>query len=414
VIDGAGHTLQGPGLRAGGIEPTWITNVTIKNVNIKGFDYGISIIRSSHINIFGNNITMNKYLGIHNYLSHNNNICVNNISANYRSGIVIGYFSTNNMISGNNISTNNEYGISLCDSPNNSLYHNNFVDNHEQVWSDGSRNAWDDDYPSGGNYWSDHVCVGNPSDGTQPYIIDANNIDYYPFQDPNGWLLPSPPSGYTLTIHSAPTEVTFTADSISRTTPWSQTYGEGASVSLVMPEIYTVEDVRYNWNQWSDGNTSRSRTITMNTDITLTAHYTGPYYELTVISSPITNITFIMNETAETTSYSEWLLEGSYTLEMPETHNEYIWSHWFEDGDANRAKAIILSGSATWTGVFALLGDLNDDGKVNVMDIFAAAKAFGSYLTHPRWNPIADVNNDHIVNVRDLFLIAKSFGKEYS
>jgi len=55
-------------------------------------------------------------------------------------------------------------------------------------------------------------------------------------------------------------------------------------------------------------------------------------------------------------------------------------------------------------------GDLNCDGKVNIMDIAAAAKAFGSYLCHPRWNPDADINNDFKVDIKDLAFIAKRFG----
>ena len=155
-----------------------------------------------------------------------------------------------------------------------------------------------------------------------------------------------------LTIYSAPTEVTFTVDSVSRTTPWSGIYSEGASVNLVMPEIHTVGDARYYWNQWSDGNTSRSRTVTMNTDITLTAQYTGPYYRLTVTSSPITGITFTIDGVPQTTPYTEWIYEGSYTLIMPETHNGYVWSHWLEDGDTNRTKTVTMDIDITLTAVY--------------------------------------------------------------
>jgi parallel beta-helix repeat protein len=157
--------------------------------------------------------------------------------------------------------------------------------------------------------------------------------------------------GYTLTIYSSPTGVTFTVGGVSRTTPWSGAYITNTSVSLIMPEIHTVGDARYRWNQWSDGNTSRSRTVTMNANITLTAHYTGPYYQLTVTSSPITGITFVINGTPQITLYTEWLLEGSYTLVMPQTHNGYVWSHWLEDGDTNRIKTITLQGT-TWTAVY--------------------------------------------------------------
>jgi len=81
------------------------------------------------------------------------------------------------------------------------------------------------------------------------------------------------------------------------------------------------------------------------------AYVAGPYHELIVTSSPITGITFTINGTPQTSSYTEWLLEGSYTLEMPQTHNGYVWSHWLEDGDPNRVKTITLAGT-TWTAVY--------------------------------------------------------------
>ncbi|MCK4424732.1 right-handed parallel beta-helix repeat-containing protein, partial [Candidatus Bathyarchaeota archaeon] len=78
---------------------------------------------------------------------------------------------------------------------NNAIYHNNFVDNlYQQLWT-GPSNILDNGYPSGGNYWSDHVTVDDccginqdelGSDGIvdEPYIIDANNRDNYPLVEP--------------------------------------------------------------------------------------------------------------------------------------------------------------------------------------------------------------------------------------
>ena len=59
-----------------------------------------------------------------------------------------------------------------------------------------------------------------------------------------------------------------------------------------------------------------------------------------------------------------------------------------------------------------IMEDINDDGKVNVKDIFAAAKAFGSYAFpyHERWDPRCDINFDNKINVKDIFAIAKKFG----
>jgi len=110
--------------------------------------------------------------------------------------------SSNNSIYENNIA-NNVFGIWLLMSPNNTIHHNNFINNTQQAydesveypWAHQSINTWDDGYPSGGNYWSDHTdadLYSGPyqnetgSDGIwdHPYTIDANNTDRYPLAEP--------------------------------------------------------------------------------------------------------------------------------------------------------------------------------------------------------------------------------------
>jgi len=81
-------------------------------------------------------------------------------------------------------------------SSNNKFYHNNFIDNTQQVYFDYSShaNVWDDGYPSGGNYWSDHTGVdlysgpyqnetGSDGIGDIPYTIYPNNTDGYPLTE---------------------------------------------------------------------------------------------------------------------------------------------------------------------------------------------------------------------------------------
>lgn len=58
-----------------------------------------------------------------------------------------------------------------------------------------------------------------------------------------------------------------------------------------------------------------------------------------------------------------------------------------------------------------ILGDINEDGIVDMRDISIAARAFGSYPGHPRWNPIADINGDNKVCMRDIATVARNFGK---
>lgn len=55
--------------------------------------------------------------------------------------------------------------------------------------------------------------------------------------------------------------------------------------------------------------------------------------------------------------------------------------------------------------------DLNSDGEINIEDLALAGLAFGSYPSHPRWNPKADVNKDGIIDILDLVITVKNFGK---
>jgi parallel beta-helix repeat protein len=103
----------------------------------------------------------------------------------------------------NNTIKKNQFGISLGAYVGNIVYHNSFVGNTLlQVEYPGVDTVWDNGYPSGGNYWSNH----NPPDmyggpyqnetgrdeiGDNSYTLDENNEDRYPLIYPYGYV-PSP------------------------------------------------------------------------------------------------------------------------------------------------------------------------------------------------------------------------------
>jgi parallel beta-helix repeat protein len=173
---------------------------------------GIHLLRSDNNAINGNTIEDN-FHGVWLDISNGNAINGNILSNNTDTGSILAY-SSNNTLQGNVLTSNNlhgilldnsnenkitsneisenGYGIALRYSDNNSIYHNNFVDNQLQIrFSLESLNIWDDGYPSGGNYWSDYTGIdaysgpyqndtGSDGIGDTPYVIDADNLDNYP------------------------------------------------------------------------------------------------------------------------------------------------------------------------------------------------------------------------------------------
>ena len=177
VIDGAGYTLQGSNVYGSrGIDLTDRNNVTVKNLTIKGFDYGIYLASASNIILSKNNLTEN-YCGIWLTYSSNNIISANTITKNDGYGIWIKnsesnkiyentitlhanytiyigsskdniindnlltnnslsiflYLSDNNTISHNNIMANGNIGIYLYSSYNNAISQNNITANREGI-----------------------------------------------------------------------------------------------------------------------------------------------------------------------------------------------------------------------------------------------------------------------------------------
>jgi hypothetical protein len=54
-----------------------------------------------------------------------------------------------------------------------------------------------------------------------------------------------------------------------------------------------------------------------------------------------------------------------------------------------------------------MIGDVNNDGKVDLADLYLVWYAFGSYPGHPRWNVWADLDLNKKVDLKDIYMIIK-------
>ncbi|MFQ5999426.1 MAG: PKD domain-containing protein [Candidatus Bathyarchaeia archaeon] len=60
-----------------------------------------------------------------------------------------------------------------------------------------------------------------------------------------------------------------------------------------------------------------------------------------------------------------------------------------------------------------IMGDINGDGTVDIVDIVTIALAFGSSPGDPNWNPDADLNGDGTVDIIDIVMAAIHFGETW-
>jgi len=223
------NTISGNNVTANchdGVGLSYYSNYNkISDNSITKNGYGVRLYESSNYNcVSGNNVTSSRY-GISLSRCLNDTVSGNNIAHNEAGINLLGSSkitaSENQMtkneygiwlegsdeitVSRNSI-TNNDYGIGLGICYYNSIHHNSFINNTDQVYDFSwdhpsippSINVWDDGYPSGGNYWSSYngtdVYSGpyqneTGSDGMRdtPYIINENNTDNYPLMKPYPW-----------------------------------------------------------------------------------------------------------------------------------------------------------------------------------------------------------------------------------
>ncbi|MEA1925540.1 MAG: right-handed parallel beta-helix repeat-containing protein [Candidatus Altiarchaeota archaeon] len=129
TIDGNGYTMGGTGSNEG-IHNEGYNRVTLKNLNIEGFCFGIYFKDADNSDISNNNISYGVGSGIWLFTSSYNQITNNNIYyGDDGHGILISNSANNNTVKRNSITPVKGVGVSIDDSKGNKLYFNYVCNN---------------------------------------------------------------------------------------------------------------------------------------------------------------------------------------------------------------------------------------------------------------------------------------------
>jgi parallel beta-helix repeat protein len=349
TLDGAGYTLEGT--RSGtGITLEERSNVTIKNTNIKSFGLCVYICQASKNNIFGNNITASD-TGIELQMnSTGNRIYGNNITnGEFGPGVAISWYSSNNIVSGNTVANNYGGIMFMEEGSNNSVTGNRIADN--RLYG---------------------VLLRSSSNNS----ITRNNIANNQFQ---GILL----------------EGSLNNSIIANNIASNRVYGVsllGSSSNSITRNNITNDQCGI-YLSYSSGNRIFHNNLINNTS------------QIQNVEKALTNIW----DNGYPSGGNYW---SDYT--GADLYSGLYQNESGSDGIGDSSYIINENRGDSYPLVrpfVPLLSDLNNDGRVNILDISILAKAYGTKLGDERWNPIADMDKNNVIDIVDVSIVARDFGK---
>jgi peptide/nickel transport system substrate-binding protein len=347
--------------------------------NVKIYDNVMSLMNCNGITLEGNNAANNL---IYSNIFQENTVAVNLTASSTSNTIYKNIITSNNIglslesnghvIYANTISEN-QVGIDMSDSSGSIIYHNNFINNKENAKSAQYFNAWDNGYPSGGNYWSDYTGVdgksganqdvfGSDGIGDTQYTIAVNNIDRYPLLQPFN-----------------PHDIGITSVITSKTV-----VGQGFTLRIDLKILnYGIYDETF-------AVTAYVNTITIATQTVI------------LISRNSTTITFTWNTSG--------FVKGNYTI------SAYAWP---VQGETDTEDNSLTDGWAIVSMVGDVVGDISTpgttdwpNGKVDMMDVYAIALTYGHDYPDPWYNPNLDWDNDQKIGMSpEYYLTCMNYGK---
>lgn len=146
--------------------------------------------------------------------------------------------------------------------------------------------------------------------------------------------------------------------------------------------------------------------------------YDFPHVEFTYSSGLYVNQTVVFNATesysrvpsGDVVSYA-WNFGDGVNITTSDSAVEHMFS---AVGDyaifLNVTDSRGLSSVATANIRIRLLGDLNMDNVVNILDVSIVAYSHSSHPGDERWNVACDFNNDNVIDILDISSVAMEYG----
>jgi len=402
IIDGSG---------SGTVVSIWANWVNITGFTVRSGKYGILPSYSSNNSISGNHITNNADVGIWLRCSSNNSISGNHITNNINNyGVYLDRSS--NIVLRNNIMIGNRYNFVVDGGTLSHFVHDvdesNTVDSKPIYYLVNCQNM---EVPSDAGYValvnSTNITVKGlklKNNGEGVLIVSTTNLQVINNTITNNVV------GVWLTESSSTNSVF--ANNVTK-----NTYG----VVLVQSSLNSVSEnsVTNNYygvllEYYSNYNTlSRNNIINNNVGVYVNSSDNKFYH-----NNVVDNTEQVWIETSEYDNVWDdgYPSGGNYWSEYAdvdlysgpnqnETGSDGIWDHPYTIDADNQDRYPLVE---PWTPI---LGDVNDDGKVDALDLFDLSKAYGCMLGDDKWDERCDFNNDCIVDASDLFDLSKNYGK---
>jgi parallel beta-helix repeat protein len=420
VIDGNGYVLQGVGTGTG-VYVYNVQNVTIKNVVVKSFASGIWLHSSYNNTIVGNGIT--------------------NISAYGSYGsIILSGGASNNTIAGNNI-TNSDRGIYMYTSAGNTLRNNHLSGNQYNfgVYGAMALEYYVQDIDSSNTvdgkpvyYWVNHDSEIVPANPGYVALVNSTNITVQDLVLKNNTqLLLLAFTENSLVAYNNMTEGQF--DGIYMVCSSNNTIvGNSIADCDAGIEIWNVTDNVIAENNITEG--------------VYGVHIRDSSYNNTIVGNNIVDNGYgfyIEGDSSNTIYHNNFIDNFGHTVVFSGTD---VWDNGYPYGgnywddytgiDEKSGPYQNETGSDgigdtpyTFNGPYGgtyvdnyplmnpwkpLLGDLNWDGAVNILDVVAIASIYNCVEGEPNWNLRADLAPPYgKIDILDLVTCTSHYGQKY-